>query len=290
MDSIFFYHHLKQTAAVEPVFYRSVIWETCLRKIIFTDQHEIKNTCFLKNESALIFLIELLCGLHSKIIGETEIFGQFKKFIESTEAKKVNFLNNPQLIQFLLSDVKYIRETHIQKIGVNSYGSLIRKICQKEKYISKNISVIGYGQIAQKIIPWMSQDSNIQIHVRNLDKYKDVKIKYSLTEISIALLQPTVIIAAALPLDELKKLFLQNPQVKKVIDCRGLSSANESVRHLNLMNVDIIELSDLFDSLQKQQNSIKNKIPEIKKEIQDRVDAFMLKLQHRPLGWEDLCG
>ena len=62
----------------------TLVWATCLRQIYFSDLHEDLNfkpqagdEIYMGLE-AETFLAEVLCGLKSPLIGETEVFGQFK--------------------------------------------------------------------------------------------------------------------------------------------------------------------------------------------------------------------
>jgi glutamyl-tRNA reductase len=265
----------------------SVIWETCLRKIIFSEktQNANSNLEFYKDEQALIFILEILCGLQSKVIGETEIFGQFKKFLESVEGQQVLFFRNQQLRQFLLKEVKDIREKHINKLGTNSYGSLIRKKCQHEK----SISLIGFGQLAKKILPWVSDHRDVRIHVRNLSKYENNE-KLNLQDLNQSEFNSTLIIAAPIEAKLLIKKIKNLPNIHKVIDCRGLDAEFKSLKGQINSSVELVELSDLFSILENQQDNMKKFIPIVKKEIKERAEAFYMKLYHRPLGWEDLCG
>ena len=91
MTPFYFFHSLKELQNPEPLVQNTVVWETCLRKIIFAENlHDDKNQLELfEDEAAISFLIEVLCGLQSRVIGETEIFGQFKQFIASEAGQKI---------------------------------------------------------------------------------------------------------------------------------------------------------------------------------------------------------
>ena len=79
MHPFYFYHLNKDHATSQPEAKNIVIWETCLRKIIFTENidpnyaEKKSNLDLYEDEKALIFIIEVLCGLQSRVIGETEI-------------------------------------------------------------------------------------------------------------------------------------------------------------------------------------------------------------------------
>lgn len=284
MTSFYFFHSLKELRLQKPSDKNIFIWETCLRKIIFSEnQKPVKNHLELfEDEAALIFLIEVLCGLQSKVIGETEIFGQFKQFILSEEGQKISFFQNPQFVQFIFKQVKEIREKHITGLGVNSYGSLIRKICQNDE----EISLIGYGQLAKKILPWISQ-RKVKIHVRDKSKYIDSE-NHQFVNLQETNFYSTVIVAASMKTENLFTFIRPDANLKKIVDCRSLDENDSSIKLST--QAEVIDLKDLFASIEAKQDNMKTLLPIIKNEIQERVQAYYLKVQHRPQGWEDLCG
>jgi len=292
VNQFYFYHYSKalQTSS-QPDVKSIAIWETCLRKIIFTENIEQVlndqkvNLDLYEDEQALIFMLEVLCGLQSKVIGETEIFGQFKQFLETEEAKKISFFKNQQFVQFLFKQVKEIREKYITQLGVNSYGSMIRKICQTED----QISLIGYGQLAKKILPWLG-NRKVKIHVRDKSKYQDQEnIQFlNLDEMGFF---STLIIAAPLKTEKLMALMQPQNQVNKIVDCRSLEEQDQSIKDASkTQTAEVVDLNDLFASAEAKQEKMKSMLPVINQEIRDRVQSYLLKVQHRPQGWEDLCG
>lgn len=266
------------------------IWQTCLRKIIFFDSPEAeqffqsKEILELKKEQqALQFLIEVLCGLQSKVIGETEIFGQFKKFIETPEAKKISFFRNPSFIQFIFQQVKELREKYLLGLAVNSYGSLIRKKCIQDG----EISLIGYGQLAQEIIPWLKKSKKIHVHVRKSERYQPTE-QLAFHDLTSQPLQSVVILAAPVESVVLESI-LKNKHVEQIIDCRALDQTQYSLKN-KISARHIIELKDIFNSLENEKIKFQKILPAIKSEIFERAEGYIFKVQHRPHGWEDLCG
>ncbi len=289
MNNFYFYHYSKNNSTSQVELKNIAIWETCLRKIIFTENkdstlsEEKVNFDLFEDEQALVFLLEVLCGLQSKVIGETEIFGQFKQFLETEDAKKISFFKNQQFVQFLFKQVKEIREKFITHLGVNSYGSMIRKICQTDE----EISLIGYGQLAKKILPWLGQ-RQIKIYVRDKSKYQNQE-NFQFLNMSEAVFSSTLIVAAPIQTEHLLTLINSASGVSKIVDCRSLEEKVQSLKH-KLWQTEIIELNDLFAQAEAKQEKMKSMIPLINQEIRDRVQSYLMKAQHRPQGWEDLCG
>ena len=290
-----FYHHQnKDFHSLElSRLQNTVVWETCLRKIIFYDSSEDVQGLEKNSESihkkeieAIHFLIEVLCGLQSRVMGETEIFGQFRKFIETDDAKKVSFLNNPKFVQFIFQQVKEIREKYLSGMAVNSYGSLIRKKCSNQD----RIHILGYGQLAQEIIPWL-KNKKVNVYVRNHQRFQNTeKITFhNFNSVNRAQLADQVMILAAPVETAGLQASFNSKGIGQIIDCRALNQAQSSLKLLNLAK-DVVELNDLFHLLEGEKEKFKNILPAVTQDIALRAQNYFYKAQHRPLGWDDLCG
>jgi len=284
--------------------HQKVQFKTCLREMTFistsylSEEQKVKLNVLsnlntgdhYQSDDALVFLIELLCGLKSRIIGETEIFGQFKKFYESLSPdQKIMFL--PQsTMRFIIESVKSIRDSHIKHWGAHSYGSLIRKIVKNYS----SIGVLGFGHLAQEIEPWINE-KQVSFYVRNPEKALTEASQKSLqlnikNSLSDSVNAEVVIVAAPVSSQFIMKL-IQN--TKLVIDCRALSEQTQSIKEMlitsDLAHIDVIELKDLFESLENEQNQLHEKTKEVKKTIRSLIKDFSLREAHRPQGWYDLC-
>jgi len=273
-------------------------FKTCLREIHFLspgyltpDQLDCLNLIKQENpnliyesESAFYFLIELLCGLKSHIIGETEIFGQFKKFYDQLDSdQKIKFLPQSSM-KFIVESVKSIRDTHVRHWGAHSYGSLIRKLIKGHLCID----VLGFGHLAQEIQPWIAE-KKVVFHVRDLTKAthqaREKNLVVDLREHRDSdQFSDVVILAAPVTSDFCVKRIL-NAQL--VIDCRALDERTTSVKQHCLCPV--IELQDLFDSLDHERNKLDMQKNEVQRLIQNFIYEFYSRESHRPMGWYDLC-
>src|SRR6185369_1352064 len=68
-----------------PVALTNLQWQTCLRRIVFLHRSELEQRTSSRLESysgreAYQFLLEVICGLHSPLVGENAVMGQFRKF------------------------------------------------------------------------------------------------------------------------------------------------------------------------------------------------------------------
>src|SRR4029079_18930940 len=102
-------------------------WRTCLREVRFADaiddcrRHPGPE---LMDGEAYRHLLEILCGLQSPMLGETQVMGQFKSFLASLDGEYA-WLN--RVGQRLLADAREIRTRHLQGLGSRSYGSAVRR-------------------------------------------------------------------------------------------------------------------------------------------------------------------
>jgi glutamyl-tRNA reductase len=104
---------------------------------------------------AYAFLARFAAGLESKLIAETEIFGQIKtawrEFCErgSPLARQLS-----PWMQLLFQDAKEIRSQHLSKLGSASYGSQARRLLGDEASGGPTL-LVGAGQLAQSVAPWL---------------------------------------------------------------------------------------------------------------------------------------
>src|SRR5689334_14654991 len=154
----------------EPVAAGSPVWRTCLREVTFADDAaELDGRSaddaprpVLEGE-AYRLLLEILCGLQSPMLGETQVMGQFKAFLASLNREQ-NWLN--RLGQRLLADAREIRTQHLQGLGSRSYGSAVRR------YLSttQHAVLIGTGKLAQEVLPFLADDGrSVDQWGRNLE-------------------------------------------------------------------------------------------------------------------------
>lgn len=103
---------------------------------------------------AYAFLLRFACGLESKLLGETEIFGQIK---ESWRAFSVTpNLQSRQLascVQSLFQDTKEVRASQLSALGSASYGSQVRRLLGTVS--AGPTLLVGAGQLAQSVAPWI---------------------------------------------------------------------------------------------------------------------------------------
>lgn len=131
-------------AACESLF----VVETCQRHIalsrrvpsVFTPGTEV-----YQGLSAYRFLLEIACGLHSKMQGESEIFGQIKqgwKEFASGNPARAKGLN--RVMQYLFTDTKRIRTDYLHGLGSQSYAGVTQKLLSLKA--TDRVLILGAGQ------------------------------------------------------------------------------------------------------------------------------------------------
>jgi glutamyl-tRNA reductase len=153
----------------------SFILKTCQRSLVLAFNcspfkgQELPANELLSSSEAYLFLLETICGLKSKLIGENEIVGQFKeayKTYAQIENKDTKLL---LILEKLFKDAKDIRTQHLIGISQKTYASLTRRhLIQKAK--ASHVVVIGSGAMAEDLINQFKKKAQVSICARNTAK------------------------------------------------------------------------------------------------------------------------
>lgn len=277
----------------------AAVWKTCLRKILFCTEADLngyaevfqKEDQILRGEAALSLLLEILCGLHSPIVGETEVFGQFKNFIESRkQAGDVLFGDHQKWLQFVLAEVKKTRAEHLVGIGSQSYGSLLRRYAKDVE----DITICGSGHLAQEILPWLAHKKSMQVLCRDVSKMENFAAKYenlSVNNYNDSYVHGEAMVIAA-PLTDTRVLELisrQETRPRFIFDLRGEENNLAKSLAAHFPHVSLMGLHQFFAEIEENKKETDQKIQALKQSLLDKALAFMQRTELRPLGWDDLC-
>ncbi len=152
------------TGAPEP---HAFCIDTCQRRVnllLGTDALEATRLRFpadgalehFAGTAAYAFLLRCCCGLESKLVAETEIFGQIKqawRTFSQTPSALAQRLS--PWMQQLFQDAKAIRAQHLANLGSASYGSQVRRLLGEQAGAGPTL-LIGAGQLAQSVAPWLT--------------------------------------------------------------------------------------------------------------------------------------
>lgn len=264
-------------------------WETCLRAIGFSHGAMIKNdnevppgSELYQGPNAYSFALEVICGLHSPMVGETEVYGQFKELLDKASKQK-QYSPLIQWLEMLNSDAKQVRRMYLKNLGSFSYGSVLRRKCREHKHLH----FIGAGSFVKELLPWVAKtNKSITIYTRSPVKAQKQLSEYAhrieikeLTE-NLKVTNGCVVICAPVKAQRLNTIVADSKL--SVIDLRGES------RH-DPLNVMSYTLDEMFAEIEVTQTSAKNKILNAKKMIQQLALEKNNMMLHRPYGWHDIA-
>lgn len=303
MEDILLVHRKSSSNFAAPDFSAALqdaaIFKTCLRKIMFCREDEVNNYLdyleaddqILRGEKALSLLLEILCGLHSPVVGETEVFGQFRAFVDSR--KQLNdtlFSDNQKWLNFIIAEVKKTRSEHLVGIGSQSYGSLIRRHTKD----LESVTICGSGQLAQEILPWLAHKKSVQIICRDPLKLQAFAEKYDNLTISTyneAYVHGEAMVIAA-PVGDARILELMGKQENRphaIFDLRGEENTLPALSQKQFPQVQVMGLQQFFAEIEETKKDTQAKLQAIKNYLLEKALSFTHRTELRPLGWDDIC-
>lgn len=261
------------------------VFQTCLRMVQLrwvneTDEVNVPESFhLLRGEMAYQFVLEVICGLHSPVVGETEVFGQFKAFRQQNEFSYP--LNT--VLDNLITDTKKIRGQHLTDLGGQSYGSIIRKYVRPYQ----SVAFIGAGAFSEELLPWVyKEDKAVTICARNVGKAQNLLERYprlTISDLSKEEVHADVVIVAAPVTSETISRVVKDRN-SLVIDLRGESRFDLCQSFPNYYHLD--QIFSMIESNQKQILNTKAKALKL-------IDSLTVKRGKvevmRPFGWEDIC-
>jgi glutamyl-tRNA reductase len=278
---------LHREPGLAPVGPGEAVWRTCLREVAFVDPRAVVVDGpgqRLDEGAAYQLLLEILCGLQSPMVGETQVLGQFKTFLGSVTAEHA-WLG--RVGQRLLTDARDVRTKHLQGLGSRSYGSAVRRDLDDVTHAV----VIGTGKLAGEVLPFLASDGRSVdqwgraesgdvgdgpgSRYRRLDQVDEVPTTDQATAMIVAAPVSTAVIEA---------VASRYPAVRRVIDLR----ADVGDRPLAL-TCERIGLRDLFARMHDQHASALPRIEAARHDIAWRTRQYELRDELRPFGWDDLC-
>ena len=272
----------------------ALVWKTCLREIAIIDSRQLRpedlraDDEIYTREEGYRFLLEVICGLHSPLVGETEVMGQFKNFAVRAMEGPAGRCTAPWL-QRLMADAKKVRTNHLTGLGGRSYGQLA------ERHLAdcQSIVVLGAGHLVQETIPWLT-GHRVDIFCRRPDAAIELLSRHS--DASIHPIDGSMesnnegpvglIIAAPMTADEIAAWSERlGCRFERIVDLRGESRTDK----LAIEGTPVIQLQDVVDDLESNWKFANLRVESAKKEILEHAADFWQRYDVRPFGWEDLC-
>lgn len=296
------YFHSSTASTVAPSdldVQNNLVWTTCRRQLVFCLDVTAETAAKLPSPEwtlvegfeAEAMLVEILCGLHSPVVAETEILGQFRDLIEKNKSHVWMKMWFPRT-QVWLSTVKEVREKHLCGTGSQSYGSYLRKALDGVS----EVDIMGAGSFVKDLLPWLSQKET-RLHVRD-----EAKVRAEFPEcevlpmINYQNVSQALVIAAPLSHEAVEawiQMHAKNGEMKNalVFDFRRDSKDFQSqLRNTPGAVQSWIDLDQMMAFFESQRAELELKVRAAKKAIENWKAQEFAKMQIRPFGWEDLCG
>jgi glutamyl-tRNA reductase len=173
-----------------PEFGEVFVLETCQRTIIlgyndlpfnFLVNRESEARIF-SGSDAYRFLLETICGLKSRVVGESEIVGQFKAGHQryTNSCNRSPFVCN--VLEKLFKDSKKVRTDHLLEVGQNSYSGITKKLIEK-RYKSGKVLILGSGALAFSLVKMLRKKHEVYISARNNGKVDQLCMQFGVEKI-----------------------------------------------------------------------------------------------------------
>ena len=242
-------------------------WTTCVRSLLIGTP-DIKTGQqydeVYRGEEATRFLTEIVAGLKSPMLGETEVHGQFKEFIGQIENEVSEELFLELMSVHFLA--RKVRSEFLKNLGCQSYGSFARK---KMKEV-KELTIFGSGQLAKEILPWLVKKRNpVNVICRSPNTIADESLALENVNVlnyeNIPSQIEGLIITAPLQASEIHSL-IENRGTQYILDFRGESRHDQLDSQLGAISLD-----DVFEEIETQKYQVEQQVRKAQQFIEDSI-------------------
>lgn len=136
-------------------------------KFLINQKKPSQSHLTLKGSDAYQYILEVLCGLQSQLLGENEIVNQFKCSLSDYSQNPVKNRNLSIILEKLLQDAKDVRTKHLSHIGQSTYASIAKKLIGKS---TNDVLIIGTGHLALDLLQYLKKSYNVVMCARNQSK------------------------------------------------------------------------------------------------------------------------
>jgi glutamyl-tRNA reductase len=169
----------------EELMSNAFVLRTCQRTLVLAydiypfHQEALPQHDLVEGQDAYLFLLETICGLKSKLIGENEIVGQFRDAYKIFSASTLKDTKLLLILEKLFKDAKDIRTQYLIGISQKTYASLTRRhLIQKAR--AEHVVVVGSGALAEDLINQFKKKAQVSICARNHEKVLELAKIHSL--------------------------------------------------------------------------------------------------------------
>lgn len=149
--------------------------QTCQRNLyaFYGNKHhqfnQVSAAKVLSGQAAYEYLLEIVCGLQSKLVAENEIVSQFKQAYKEYSTQEKRCTKLMQVLEKILKDAKSIRSDYLLGLSQKTYSSIARKNLVN-KYHAKEVLILGSGKMAEDLILQLKKKVKIFVSARNQEK------------------------------------------------------------------------------------------------------------------------
>ena len=262
---------------------------------------------FYKKEDAFMHMCKVACGVDSQVVGEQEIFGQFKSAYRTADDLGIIKNRLRQYVDKTLEISKKIRSS--TKIGINPLSvsglalNLVRKIFENPE--NQNVLIVGGGEMAKLIIESLYKSGikninaiNRSIKVINISDTFNV-IPMPLSHAHKALEDADIVIASATTAVPIigkgaveSALRIRNNKPMLFIDLavpRNIESEIKELEQVYLFSIDDIEkitkdnFGERLAEAEKASNLIVSEVLVAEKEINNKFKKNNIRKELREL-------
>lgn len=283
--------HISKKHTIVPIHWNEDVltWSTCLRELRFFLNRGPASAVVIPEGAHLYvgveayrFVLQVICGLHSELLGETEVMGQFKNFMEAQVGSDSLTSVFQKFAQAVWSDAKKIRSEFLQDFGSQSYGSIARGWVRE----TSQIHVLGYGHLAQEMEPWLAKVSTpLTFHVRHPEKAQSNHPVQPLA--AGGRVSGAVIVAAGLSDEDLIAWLTLHVEecLDVIVDLRDQSQPQQWAAFAKKTYC----LKDAFDRVSQGSERRRERAIAALTAIDAKVSEQVSRQVVRPFGWDDLC-
>ena len=264
---IYFNHSLNKDEALTKIF-NSLGWSKDLREYIF----------YITEQEAIKHLFKVICGFHSKILGEDQILGQVKDaYMAALEVNSVNSELQRLFQEAVTCGKKFRNEAKLYEIPVSSASIAVNKAIN---HGAKNFMVLGHGEVGKLVVKHLLSHNvdNIIIAVRNTeisdyDENENVKIvKFNTKNEYINNVDSVISCTSSPHIVVSKDELLEDGEELMIFDLALPRDVSEDVKELDRIVVyNIDEISKIDD---ENKDLRKEKMNEFYYLIDEHIDTY----------------
>lgn len=273
-----------------------VVWKTCLREVAFVRREGFRADLFLSGDTVLDgadayrVVLEIVCGLRSPLVGETEVMGQFRAFVARVEQLDDQWSTLKAFCRHLLPNAKAVRTRHLTGLGTRSYGVLAARHLRHFECIA----ILGAGHLTRQLVPALVSH-RVAIYCRRPASVADLRLsRHDIVILDLAGdridwrtgRSMALIVAAPMSGDEIQSWMAPHREyIGRVLDFRAESERDA----LTLPGTDVTPLARMLGELAVAKRFTDERAEAARREIARHAEAYWNRHELRPFGWEDLC-